>query len=250
MSGELLNRQRTILQRDFADDAVKIEAGAIDKSLLSFALRQRESFHYQSLVPVCGERVAGHPFDNHELLRLMGHAVLKQPREIRLEFAQHITDDSHFIGEPMHGVGKSFDVLRTCCSRCRCSRGFLHVRIEECRTRKRAVKFREGVIDGRGKIRHVDNMSAIPPVLRRRIDSAACELSTIAEHLRKHSPALADVYRALGQGLDASHYKFQGGHCLFFDLPRGCRLSVDGQEVHEQDGPVKLSLRVTDAPKT
>lgn len=83
----------------------------------------------------------------------------------------------------------------------------------------------------------------MPVVLRRRIDTVAFELMTLAEEVRETSPTLAEVYRAIGQGLDSSHYKLHGGHDLYFDLPAGCIVNVAGKTTHQVEGPAILSLR-------
>ncbi len=87
-------------------------------------------------------------------------------------------------------------------------------------------------------------MPVISTLLRRQIDTAAYALVAVSEKLRPAFPELADVYRALGQGLDSSHLKFQGSHRLDFNLPAGCQISLSGTDFVTVAGPIALSLQV------
>ena len=73
----------------------------------------RKAFDNKPLTPVLSERVACHAFDNHQLLRLMRQSVLKEPREVAPKLIHHLARESNFIRQSLHGVGESFDRLRT-----------------------------------------------------------------------------------------------------------------------------------------
>ena len=86
-------------------------------------------------------------------------------------------------------------------------------------------------------------MSRISPLLRRQIDTAAYELIAVAEKLQSTLPTLAQIYKALGQGIDSSHYKKNEGELyLGFDFPAGCDITVTGNATEMMSGPVRISF--------
>jgi hypothetical protein len=87
-------------------------------------------------------------------------------------------------------------------------------------------------------------MSNISPLLRRQIDTIAYELIAVSEMLRPTSPALADVYLALGQGIESSHYQHDWERHLRFDFPQACELSISGNKPFQGNGPVSLRLGI------
>lgn len=88
------------------------------------------------------------------------------------------------------------------------------------------------------------SMFQISPTLRSRIDAVTVELIAIAEELQAGSPKLAGVYKALGQGLDCSHYKNDGEHSLSFAFPAGCDIAMSGKVTEITSGPASISITV------
>lgn len=87
-------------------------------------------------------------------------------------------------------------------------------------------------------------MNRISPTIRKEIDSAASALIAVAEKLKPTSPMLADVYKALGQGLDSSHYKNEGERHIHFELPAGCEIALMGKKSEFMSGPAQIGLTV------
>lgn len=87
-------------------------------------------------------------------------------------------------------------------------------------------------------------MTQITPTLRKEIDSAASALIAVAEKLKPTSPMLADIYKALGQGLDSSHYQNEGERHLNFELPAGCEIALIGKKSEFTSGPALVRVTV------
>ena len=70
------------------------------------------------------ERIASHLQKLRVDRLLSGDAVACEPSKILPDIIKYIPNDTHFLGEMIHGVGEPFDVLGTSWLGCQCSCGF------------------------------------------------------------------------------------------------------------------------------
>lgn len=82
--------------------------------------------------------------------------------------------------------------------------------------------------------------------MRHQIDTVAIDLIESADRIRLVEPTLAKLYRAIGQGLDSSHRRFQGNYSLTFEIPEGCTVTLSKNKSfhHTSTGPVQLFISV------
>ena len=85
---------------------------------------RREPAKLQPFIRIGCEWIASHLQKLRVDRLLTGDAVACEPSKILPDIIKYIPNDTHFLGEMIHGVGQPFDVLGTSWFRGRCSCGF------------------------------------------------------------------------------------------------------------------------------